>query len=127
MVAMCHTRNKDFALGLPILASVHARTYANESIGLCENHNLTSRVVGLVFDTIVLNTGKVGDVCALYEKETGKEVLNIAEYCRHLLSSTMTAALGVSGAPTLDMFDRLREEWPTIESHGFICHAMKAS
>lgn len=122
MVAVCHTQNKDFVLGLPILASGNARAYANELIGLCENHNLTDRVIGLLFDTTILNTGQFGGVCAIFERETGKEVLNIA--CRHhiyelLLSSAMTTTLGLSVAPTLTVFDSLREEWPNIKSRGF--------
>lgn len=122
MVAVYHTLEKDFTLGLPILASGHARSYANELIRLCENNNLTSRVIGLVFDTTIVNTGQPGGVCALYEKDTARQVLNIA--CRHhiyelLLSTAMTAAIGASSSPTLDMFDSLKNEWQSIKCHGF--------
>lgn len=56
MVAVCHTQTKNVALGLPILESGSARSYVNELIGLCENYNLIHRVVGLVCDTVIVNT-----------------------------------------------------------------------
>lgn len=81
MVALCHTQTKEVALGLPILESGHAQSYVNELIGLCENYNLTNRVVGLECDTTNVNTGEFGGVCTLFEAETEQGVLNIA--CRH--------------------------------------------
>lgn len=122
MVAICHTENIDYALGLPILASGHARSYANELIGLCKIHILINRVIGLVCDATVVNTGESGGVCALFEREIEREILNIL--CRHhiqelLLSSAMTAALGAVKAPTVTLFDLLKENWPAIKDRGF--------
>lgn len=122
MVVVCHTKNKDFVLGMPILSSGHAKTHADELIGLCENHNLTHRTVGLLFDTEPVNTGHIGGVCALFEKGTEREVLHLE--CRHhiyevLLSAAMKNSFGVSDAPTLNTFDLLREEWPKLQDRGF--------
>lgn len=122
MVAICHTREKDIALGLPILDSGHARVYANEIFTLCENSNLTNRVIGLVCDTTNVNLGASGGVCALFEKDVKRNVLNIA--CRHhiyelLLSSALKAALGTFDAPTLTIFHALKEMWSDIKERGF--------
>lgn len=122
MVAVCHTSSKDVALGLPILESGTAQSYTDELIGLCENFNLKHRVVGLVCDTTIVNTGELGGVCALFENEIENEVLNIM--CRHHihelnLGCAMKTALGLIDAPTISLFDQVKEEWPHIKARGY--------
>lgn len=122
MVAVCHTRTKNVALGMPILESGQAQAYVNELIGLCENYNLTNRVVGLVCDTTAVNTGERGGVFVIFENETETEVLNIT--CRHHihelnLSAAMRTALGEIDAPTITIFDSVKREWPRIKDGGY--------
>lgn len=122
MVAVCHTQTKDVPLGLPILESGTAQSYANEIIGLCQNNNLIGRVVGLVCDTVVVNTGEHGGVCAIFEAETETEILYIT--CRHhihevLLSSAFFSALGTIEAPRIIIFEQLKAEWFNIKSSGY--------
>lgn len=122
MVVVCHTQKKDVPLGLPVLESGTAQSYANEIIGLCQNNNLIGRVVGLVCDTVVVNTGERGGVCALFEAETESEVLCIT--CRHhiyeiLLSSAFFSALGTIEAPRIIIFEQLKTEWFNIKERGY--------
>lgn len=122
MVAVCHTQSKTLPLGLPILQGATARDYVNEIIGMCENFNLIDRVIGLVCDTVVTNTGEFGGVCALYEAETQLEVLWIT--CRHhiyevLLSAAFKTSLGAIEAPQIIIFDQLKAEWPNIKENGY--------
>lgn len=122
MVAVCHSTNMDVALGLPILEAGDALSYTNELIGLCENYNLINRVVGLVCDTTRVNTGEFGGVCTLFEDEIETDVLNIM--CRHhiheiSLGCAMTSAFGVIDAPTITIFDQVKEDWPRIRALGY--------
>lgn len=122
MVAVCHTRKKNTALGLPILESGSAETYAWELIGLCENFNLSQRVVGLGADTANTNTGEKGGVCTKFEQEIGRDVLFLA--CRHHIHETIlryafTEAFGVIDAPTTTLVDVLKENWQHIKEQGF--------
>lgn len=122
MVVMCHTRTKDISLGLPILLSRQAETLNNELIGLCENHNLLHRVVCLMCDTTAVNTGEWGGVCVLFEKELQKDLLK--PLCRHhilelLLMAAFKTAVGAVEAPTISIFNDLKENWQFIKDRGF--------
>lgn len=84
MVAVCHTAKKDIPIGLPILSSGEAESYASHLFELCERYNMSDRIVGLVCDTTTTNTGIWGGVCVLFEEKIKKDVLNLM--CRpHVL------------------------------------------
>lgn len=122
MVAVCHTSTKSVPLGLPILESGTAVSYSNELIGLCDNYNLTQRVIGLICDTVVTNTGELGGVCVLFENDVKAEMLCIT--CRHhilevLLSAAFRATLGPVDAPRLTIFEQLKAEWSNLKEHGY--------
>lgn len=122
MVVVCHTKARDVALGLPILESTEARSYTDKLIELCDEYNLTGRVVGLVCDTTIVNTGEFGGVCALFEDETETECLNIMcrRHIRELnLGCAMKSALGVIDAPTITIFDQVKDHWTRIKEHGY--------
>lgn len=130
MVAVCHTQTKTVPLGLPILQSGTAQAYVNEIIGLCENCNLIGRVIGLVCDTVVVNTGEHRGVCALFEAETETEVLRIT--CRHhihevILSVAFMVCLGAIEAPQIVIFDQLKIEWSNIKERGYQYRPCKQS
>lgn len=122
MVVICHTRTDDVPLGLPILQSGSAQSHVNEIIELCENSNLIGRIVGMVCDTEGVNTGRWNGVWAVFENETGTEILHLA--CRHhvkevLLGAAFLAVFGRIEAPTLTIFDQLKTEWLYIQESGF--------
>lgn len=122
VVVLCHTKTKSVPLGIPILNGSDAITYCNEVIGLCENFNLSHRVVGISCDTTAVNTGEYGGVCVLFENEVNQEVLNLM--CRHhifetILSYAFTSTFGVVDAPTTTLVDILKTQWSQIKSRGF--------
>lgn len=130
MIAMCHTRTGDIPLGLPTLESGTAQSYVNEIIGLSENSNLIGRIVGLVCDTTAVNTGERGGVWAVFEAETGTEILHLA--CRHhvkeiLLAAAFMASFGKMEAPTITIFDQLKMEWSYIKERGYQYRAVNGA
>lgn len=121
-VVLCHTQSNDFVLGLPILEDGTAETITNEIVGLCENHGLQNRVIGLSCDTTAVNTGEWGGVLVKLEEAVERDVLNIL--CRHhvhevLLSAAFTSTFGSVEAPTIQIFDELKSEWWRIREGGY--------
>lgn len=120
-VVICHTETNDFALGLPILESGTAESINNEIVGLCENHGLMDRIIGLVCDTTAVNTGENHGILVKFQHDSGRDLLNIT--CRHhvyevLLSAAFRTAFGQIDAPTITIFDQLKLEMPRISERG---------
>lgn len=122
LVVVSHTQTNDFALGLPILESKTADSITNEIVGLCENHDLLNRVIGIVCDTTSTNTGENTGVCVRFQDELERDLLNIL--CRHHvyevhLSRAFRSTFGQIEATTVTIFDQLKLEWPQIKEYGY--------
>lgn len=74
------------------------------------------------FDTINVNTGLSKRACALLEQKMNKEMLWLA--CRHhifeiMLQEVVVKSLGVSSGPNIQLFQRLKTSWISINQSIF--------
>ena len=100
---------------MPKLSSGSGRAAAGAVLEQLRSWGCDSHIVGMCFDTIAANTGRINGACHLLEDAVGKNLLWLA--CRHhileiLLSDVFTACFGASSSgPDIPIFKRFRDCW----------------
>lgn len=103
-------------LRVPKSPSGNGESQASAVLHLLQEWSLEDRITAMGFDTTASNTGIFRGACVKLEEMLGREILWLA--CRHhIMELLMTAAwdfLFSSSGPTICLFSRFQNQWPTL-------------
>ncbi|XP_046405082.1 uncharacterized protein LOC124170406 [Ischnura elegans] len=105
-------------LGVPELKRGTGIQEATAVVEYLTSWELQERVIGLVFDTTTVNSGRVNGACVHIQRKLGKELLGLA--CRHhilelVLAAVFDSLISVSKKATLPFVDCLKDNWKNID------------
>lgn len=123
LIIVCHTEQKDYALGLFPIPSKRGAAISGKVTDAIHEHDLEDRVVAMVADTEAPNTGPNIGACVLIEEDLDRELIHLM--CRHhsferILEAAFVQCFGPSSAPRIDIFDILNQNWAEIKNGGYI-------
>lgn len=124
LVIILRSESNEITLGPFILSNHGAETCANQIIDIIHEHDLYSRIVGIVCDTENTNTGYRTGVCVRIEEFLQMELLRFM--CRHhiydlILKHVGQFLFGHTTAPTFDFgCSQLKNNWENLSLSQFL-------
>lgn len=105
-------------LGVPTLSNGTGQAEATAVFNLIQEWNLADRIKFMCFDTTASNTGVNIGACVLLEKQMGRNLISLA--CRHhimelIVAKVFNSLMGPTTGPNIKLFQRFRENWPSID------------
>lgn len=110
-------------LGVPSLNSGTGHDQANAVYECTSKWNLCDKVEAICCDTTSSNTGRLNGANILLEQLLEKDLLYFM--CRHhilelILKSVFESKMGPSTGPSVSIFKRFQDAWPTINTENFV-------
>lgn len=110
-------------LGVPKLERATGESIANAAFKVLEDWHITDKVQAICFDTTNTNTGHKNGAAVILERDLLKRTLFWAPCKHHIrelaLKEIFQMKVGPTSGPTMAIFDRFKEAWPTIDKEKY--------